>query len=335
MRISKLMTTVDTHTEGEPTRIVTSGIGPIPGKSMLERFLFFKENLDHIRTALMAEPRGHKDMAGCVLTEPSAKEANYGMILMHNSGYMSMCGHATIGICTALAELGMVKTQEPLTRIVLESVGGLVEANVTMKDGRAESVSFINLPAYVDYHDVELDVPGLGKLKVDVAYGGNYFVAFSAEDINLEVRPQNIERVIDAGLRVLEAANKRFTVQHPELQHNNFINIATVLAKPSNPKATYKNVHVLPPRQFDHSPGGTGTSAMLAVLYARGQLRLNQEIWAESITGGLFKGRIIGETKVGNKRGVIPEISGCAYITGFHQFVIDQDDRLKDGFLIQ
>ncbi len=133
----------------------------------------------------------------------------------------------------------------------------------------------------------------------------------------------------------MAAANQQLPVQHPELERNSSINIATILAKPENPKATYQNVHVFSTRQFDHSPGGTGTSARMAVLHAKGQLGLNEEVWAESITGGLFRGRLLEETQVGNKKAVVPEITGCAYITGFHQFVIDQDDRLKDGFLIQ
>lgn len=245
-----------------------------------------------------------------------------------------MCGHATIGICTALAELGMVDTKERLTRIVLETPGGLVEASVTMRSGRAENVCYKSVSAYVDYINTDLIVHGLGKLKVDVAYGGNYFVFFSADEVKLQVIPQSIQSLIEVGQRVKEAADKQLPVQHPELQRNNSIGVATVLANPTNPKALYKNVHILG-AVLPHSLGGTGTSALMAVLYAKGQIKLNQEIWVESITEGLFKGQLLGETKVGNKKGVIPEITGSAYITGFHQFVIDPEDRLKDGFLIQ
>ncbi|UCG69098.1 MAG: proline racemase family protein, partial [Thermoplasmata archaeon] len=255
VRFSQWVSAVDTHTEGEPTRIITSGFGCIPGKNMVEKMHYFRENYDLVRTALMAEPRGHKNMYGCLLTQPSVKEADYGIIFMDNAGYMSMCGHATIGVSTALVELGMVNRQDPLTRILLESPGGLVGADVTVKNERAESVCFRNVPAYVDYLDADLEVSGLGRLKVDVAYGGNYFVFFSAEEINLEVHPKNIERIIDAGMRVMEAANQQLPVQHPELEHINFIYVATVLAKPENPKATYQNVHVFSSRQFDHSPG--------------------------------------------------------------------------------
>ena len=342
MRFSQLISAVDTHTEGDPTRIITSGFGNILGKDMQEKLHYFEINMDHIRKALMSEPRGHKEMYGCILTEPTMEEADYGVIMMDNSGYLSMCGHATIGICTAIAELGMVKINEPITRIAIETPGGLVEAEVTMKEGKAEKVCYKSVPAYVDYINADLVVPSLGKLTVDVAYGGNYFVFFSAEETNLPVSPQNIGKIIETGQRVKEAAIKQLPVQHPELQRNNIITVATILDKPTNPKAIYKNVHVLGsllPHSLGgtgaRSPGGTGTGALMAVLHAKGKLNLNQEIWIESITEGLFKGQLLRETKVGNKNGVIPEITGSAYIIGFHQFILDKGDRLKYGFLIQ
>lgn len=335
MRFSHWINTVDTHTEGEPTRIITGGVVPIPGKSMAEKVLFFKENLDPVRTALMTEPRGHKNMFGCLLTEPTNKQADYGVIFMDSAGYMSMCGHATIGVATALSELGMVRVEEPSTRIKLESPSGLIEATVAFKGGRAGSVSFRNVPAYAEYLDADLDVPGLGRLKVDVGFGGNYFVFFSADDVGMEIHPRNIEKIIDAGMRVKEAANSVLPVQHPLIKGLNSIYVATIVGKPKNSVADYRNVHIFSSRQFDHSPGGTGTSARMAVLHAKGKLGLKEEIHAESITGGLFKGRLLEETRAGNKTAVIPEITGKAYVTGFHQFVIDEEDHLKDGFLIQ
>lgn len=335
MRFSNWINTVDTHTEGEPTRIITSGIGPIPGRSMAEKALFFTGNMDSVRTSLMTEPRGHKNMFGCLLTEPTLPGADNGVIFMDSGGYMSMCGHATIGVCTVLSELGMVKVKEPSTRIRLESVSGLVDATVVFKGGRAESVSFRNVPAFGEYLNSELDVPGLGRLKVDVGFGGNYFVFFEADEAGLEILPKNIEKIIDAGMKVREAANQTLPVQHPQIKGINSIYVATIVGKPQNPKAAYRNVHVFSNRQFDHSPGGTGTSARMAVLHAKGELGLNKEIQSESITGGLFKGRLLEEIQLGSKRAVISEITGRAFITGFHQFVIDGDDPLKDGFLIQ
>lgn len=334
MKDPEHINTIDTHTEGQPTRIITSLKGEIKGENLVEKMNFFKDNFDHVRTALMAEPRGHKDMYGCLLTEPISKESDYGIIFMDNLGYMSMCGHGIIGVATALTEQNMVKTEEPITHFGLDTPAGFVKVNVTMKNGQAESVSFTNVPAFVEYLDVDLEVLDLGKLKVDVVFGGNYFVFYAADEVGLEIIPQNIEEIIDITMKIKEVANQKFPVQHPELKHNNSINIGSIIGKPKNPKANYLNVHVWGNRQFDRSPGGTGTCARMAALNAKGQLDVNEEIWVESLTGGLFKGRILGLTNLGNKNAIIPEITGSAHITGLHQFVINPNDTLRKGFLI-
>ena len=334
MKIPEYIKTIDTHTEGQPTRIITNLASQILGKDLVEKMSFCKENLDYLRTALMAEPRGHKDMYGCLLTEPVSKESDYGIIFMDNLGYMSMCGHGVIGVATALTEQGMVKTEEPITHFGLDTPAGLVKVNVTMKNGRAESVRFMNVPSFVEYLDVDLEVQGLGKLKVDIVFGGNYFVFYTADEAGLEITPQNIEEIIDITMKVMKSANQKFPVQHPELKHMNNVNIGTITGKPQNSKSDYLNVHVWGNRQFDRSPGGTGTCARMAALHAKGKLDVNEEIWVESLTGGLFKGKILGLTKAGDKNAIIPEITGSAHITGLHQFVIKPDDSLKRGFLI-
>ena len=208
MNFSKWISTVDTHTEGQPTRIVTGGIGRLPGKTMVEKMEYFQANLDEIRTLLINEPRGHHDMYGCVLTDPCSERADFGVFFMDNSGYMNMCGHATIGVCTALLETGMVPAQEPFSRVALETPGGIVEAMVTFREGRAEKVCFRNVAAYVEYLDATLAVPGLGDLKVDVAYGGNYFVFFSGEEAGLRIEIDNVKAIIDTSMRIREAGSE-------------------------------------------------------------------------------------------------------------------------------
>jgi proline racemase/trans-L-3-hydroxyproline dehydratase len=333
MHFPRRIDTIDTHTEGEPTRIITNWIKDIPGKNTEEKMFYFKKNFDHVRKVLISEPRGHKDMYGCLLTQASQKDSDYGIIFMDNSGYQSMCGHGTIGVSTAIAELGMVKITEPITRIVLEPPAGKVEVSVRMRNGHAESVSFINVPAFIEKLDADLEVPGIGKIKVDIAFGGNYFVFYSAAELNIEVVPQNINQIIETSMRIIKAANEQFSVSHSTSMNNTHINIATILAKPRNPKANYLNVHTFSNRQFDRSPGGTATCARMAALHAKGQLKLDEEIWVESLTGGLFRGRILKEIKIGDKMAVVPEVTGSAFITGFHQFVIYPNDRLKNGFL--
>ena len=332
MQTSRWITTVDTHTDGEPTRIITGGLAPLRGAKMLERLDDFRERMDHIRTALITEPRGHQDMYGCVLTHPIAPQAAHGVFYMDNAGYMTMCGHATVGVSTALAELGMVPVEEPLTRFVLETPAGLVESSVRMKHGRAESVSFRNVPAYAESLDVELSVPGIGPVTVDIAYGGNWFAFFDAEEVGLELSLANIRNVVDVGMRVMQAANKQLTVQHPEVPMSNCVNIATAVATPNDPGRTYRNVHVFGSGQFDRSPGGTGTCARMAVLHAKGRLAVNEDVWVESVTDGVFRGRILEETAVEGRKAIVPEITGSAHITGFHQFVLDPHDRLQAGF---
>jgi len=326
--------TIDTHTEGQPTRIIINASEFIPGNSISEKLDYFKTNFDSVRTSLMGEPRGHRDMFGCVLTKPSLKKCDYGIFFMDNAGYMSMCGHGVIGVATALAERNVVKTADPVTRIALETMSGRVMAKVSMKNGRGRRVSFVNSPAFVEYIDADLELRGLGKLKVDIAFGGNFFVFFRAEDLHLEVKPQNIQKLINIAMRIMEAANDRYPVRHPELA-NSKINIASVVAKPRNIKAEYLNVHFFGKGQFDRSPGGTATCAMMAVLYAKRKLKRNQNIFVEGLTGGMFKGRILKETTIGDKKAIIPEVTGSAFITGFHDFVTSPQDPLKNGFLLQ
>lgn len=331
--ITSSICTIDTHTEGEPTRIITSRVGRIPGRTVKEKNNFFRQNHDHIRKRLMSEPRGHRDMFGCILMDSISEENDYGVIFMDNHGYMNMCGHATIGLCTVLCELGMVRTSEPLTKIRLETAGGVIEVDVTFENGVAERVKLRNVPSFVHCLDVSLQVPDIGTIKVDVAYGGNFFVFFSSDDVGLEIKGANTDKLIDIGERIRNAANDQIKVVHPENADLNKIYVATIVGKPSNPKALYKNVHLFG-RQFGRSPGGTGTSAMLAVLSERGRIKLNEEIFAESITGGLFAGRLIERVAVGNKTAYIPEITGSARITGFHNFVFSKNDHLANGFLV-
>lgn len=332
MQIARWITAVETHTDGEPTRIVTAGLAPLPGRSLTEKLHHFRAKHDDLRTALLSEPRGHRDMYGAILTAPVAPDADYGLFFMDNAGYMNMCGHGTIGVSTALVELGMVPVHEPTTRIVFDTPAGPVVSEVAVRDNRAESVSFKNVPAFADRVDAPLNVPGVGDLRVDLAYGGNWFAFFEAEPIGLEVSLRNIREVVDVGMRVMEACNARYRVAHPTVSDADRINIATVLARPQDPQRTYRNVHVFGARQFDRSPGGTGTCARMAVLAEKGKLTEGGEVRVESVTGGLFRGRILGRTTVGDRNAVIPEITGSAHLTGFHQFALDPHDRLRSGF---
>lgn len=332
MRASRWIQTVDTHTEGEPTRIVTGGIPPLPGSSVRAKRDHFREHLDHLRTALIGEPRGHRDMYGCILIPPSGDEADWGVFFMDNGGYMDMCGHATIGVSTALVELGMVERRSPRTRIRLATPAGLVESRVHVNGGRAVSAAFRNVASWADHLDTPIPVAGVGEVLADVAYGGNRFAFVDGDALGVDISLPNIEAVVDLGMRVIEAANRTLPAVNPGLPGGGRINIATILGRPLDPANSWRNVHVFGPRQFDRSPGGTGTSARMAALHARGLLRLDQEVRVESVTGGLFRGRLLEAVEIQGRSEVIPEVTGSAHLTGFHQFILDPDDRLALGF---
>jgi proline racemase len=333
MQSSHWINTIDTHTEGQPTRIVTSGVGFLPGNSMAAKRRHFSEHMDQLRTMLLSEPRGHRDMYGCILTQPSVAQADVGVLYMHNSGFMDMCGHATIGLSTALVETGMVSVCKPVTRIVLDTPGGLVTARVTVRGSRAKSVTFQNVPAYVDHLNARLEVGGIGTITVDVAYGGNTFVWYLAEDVGLEISPANIGAIVEVGMKIMEAANDQLPVVDPLTGGPRKINIASALAPTGG--GGYQNVHVFGPGQFDRSPGGTGTSSRLAILRAKNQLARKQDIVVTSgITDGVFRGRVLQDVVLGNRIGYVTEITGSAHVTGLHQFLVDPTDRLKEGFLV-
>ena len=337
MEASHKISTVDTHTEGQPTRIITSGVGKVPGQTMLEKQQYFREHLDHLRTALLHEPRGHRDMFGCVLTDPTNDAADFGVLFIHNSDYMDMCGHGTIGLSTAVVELGMVRVESPETRVIYDTPRGLVTATARVEapGNRVESVTFENIPAYVDLLDASIEVPGLGKVQVDVSYGGNRFVWYSAEQVGVEVSPGNANQIVAVAMRVMAAVNEQLSMTDPFTGEAGIVNIATVVTQPHDKANQQRHVHVFGNGQIDRSPGGTGTSARLAVLRARGLIDMEQRIGFESgITGGVFLGEVLGETRLGDKTAYRTTVTGTAHITGTHQFVIDPHDPLKDGFLV-
>ncbi|MCX7884843.1 MAG: proline racemase [Caloramator sp.] len=334
MKAIRTINAVDSHTMGEPTRIVIGGVPVIPGKTMPEKKAYLEKNLDHIRTAIMHEPRGHKDMFGSIITQPTKEEADLGIIFMDGGGYLNMCGHGSIGALTVAVELGMVPVKEPYTDVVLEAPAGLVKGKVKVEDGKAKEVSIVNVPSFLYKQDVEVDVPEVGKLTIDISFGGSFFALVKSSDIAIDICTSNAQKLCDVGMKILKAVNEQVKVQHPVLEHIKSVDLVEIYGPAKNPKATLQNVVVFGQGQVDRSPCGTGTSAKLATLYAKGQLKINEEFIYESITGTMFKGRVLEETKVGDYKAIIPEITGSAYITGFNQFIIDPEDPLKYGFTL-
>ncbi len=334
MKLKRVLSAVDTHAAGSPERVVVSGVPLIPGDTMLEKARYMRGNMDHLRTLLVHEPRGHGNMYASLIVPPTTPGADVGVLYLEVGGYPTMCGHGTIAICTVLVETGVVEAREPTTEIALDTPAGLVRASVAVGDGEVESVTIRNVPSFLYRADVEVEVPGLGWVTLDIAYGGNFCAMLPAERVGLEVVPGAAGDLIARGTEIWKAVNEQVEVQHPIEPGINCVNYVQFYAPATHRRATVKNAVIAPPTSLDRSPCGTGTSARMAALYARGKLGLHEEFVHESIIGSLFTGRLVAETRVGDFAAVIPTITGSAYITGLHQFMLDPRDPFPAGFLL-
>jgi len=326
--------TIDSHTMGEPTRIVVSGLPNIKGKTMYEKKTYLEETMDYIRTGMMHEPRGHRDMFGSIITHPTNPEADLGIIFMDGGGYLNMCGHGSIGAATVAVETGMVPMVEPYTNIILEAPAGLINARVLVENGQAKEVSIVNVPSFLYRSDIEINIPEIGRVLVDISFGGSFFALVRAEDLGIDIMPENGPKLVKYGMEIKDAINKIVAVQHPTLPHIKTVDLVEIYGPAKNPMAHLQNVVIFGDGQIDRSPCGTGTSAKMAALYAKGELALEEPFIYESITGTMFRGRALEETKIGDFLAIFPEITGSAYITGFNHFVFDENDPLKYGFII-
>lgn len=330
MKSRYIINTVDSHTGGQPTRVVTSGL-PIRGETLMEQREYLRVNFDHIRAALMCEPRGHQGMFGAVICPSTRPDVDFGVVWIDPFGaYLSMCGHGLMGIGVTAVECGLTKIQEPVTTVNIDTPAGVVRVSVNVKDGRAVSASFVNIPAFRYREDVEIDVPGLGSLKIDISFGGNFFGSIRGAQIGIDVISENTSALVSAGQTIRKELNAAISVQHPTIAHLSSIDLFTFYGPALVPEAKYKCIHISD-GSFDRSPGGSGTSHMMALLLARGDMEPDETIVAEGICGSLFTARIVGRVKVGEHDGIIPEITGEAYLTGFHQFLIDPDDPFQRG----
>lgn len=325
--------TIDSHTEGECTRIVYSGFPELSGATMMDRKKDLMARYDFLRTALMLEPRGHRDMFGAVLTEPVHPEADTGVIFMDSGGCLNMCGHGSIGTACMLVETGAVPVSEPYTNVVLDAPSGIIRAKVLVKNGHAVCASIQNVPAFLYRENLTEDIEGWGPITYDIAFGGSFFALVDARSIALSLDISNVETITELGMELREAINRDVEIQHPTLDITT-VDLVEFYGPSVDPRADLKNCVIFGDAQVDRSPCGTGTSAKMAALVAKGELPIGQKFVYESITGSFFEGVPLQETEIGGIRGIIPQITGSAHIIGLNDWVIDPADGLRYGFLL-
>ncbi|MHB8433367.1 MAG: proline racemase family protein [Candidatus Tyrphobacter sp.] len=326
--------TVESHTQGMPTRVVIGGVDAIPGETMFERREYAREHLDGLRRYLMYEPRGHASMSGAILMPPCDRRADIGVLFIEVTGFLPMCGHGTIGVCTVLVERGLVDVREPQTTIVLDTPAGLVRASVAVEGGRATSVTLTNVPSFLALRDAVVDVEGFGALAFDLAYGGNFYAILPARSVGLTLALHEAPEVIERGMRIMRAIREQHRFEHPverriaQLRH-------VLFTAPPNGDADAKGAVVLYPGTLDRSPCGTGTSARMAQRYFRGEQRLQEAFAHESLLGTSFLGHLVDEVALTQSvRAVVPVVQGSAWITGDARYVLDPEDPFPHGFSI-
>jgi proline racemase len=316
-----------------PTRVVTSGVGELPGKTMAERRLYMMNERDDLRTLLMHEPRGHSAMSGAVLQQSTRPDTDVGVVFIEVTGCLPMCGHGAMGTATVLVETGMVPVKEPITVIRLDTPAGVVEATVEVEGGRAKSVTIRNVPSYLHLRDVTVQVPGTGAVVLDVAWGGNFYALLPASSVGLAVRPSLHDELVRAGLAVMAAVNEQLKFAHPEQPSIDSCH-HVVFTEPGDRSVSGRAAVAIHPGWLDRSPCGTGTSARMAQLYARGELGLDQDYVHASVLGTRFVGRLLDTTVVGDFDAVVPSVRGRAWVTGLASYLLDPDDPFPAGFLL-
>jgi len=329
------ITAIDAHAEGEPLRVITAGFPDLPGDTILARRRYAKERLDHLRTALMWEPRGHADMYGCIITPAVTPEADFGVLFLHNEGYSTMCGHGIIGVMTVALETGMLPKAAPVTEASIDTPAGLVKAYARIRGGRVQSVFFHNVPSFVVALDATVDVPGVGRVRYDLAFGGAFYAYVAAGDVGVRCTPEDYRALIEKGMAIKRAVMKSRTIEHPSEKDLSFLYGTIFIGPPLSTGAHSRNVCVFAEGEVDRSPTGTGVSGRVAIHHARGEIGVNQPMVIESIIGTPFTVRVARTTTFGRNLAVVPEVEGRAFITGRNEFLIDPRDPLKEGFILR
>lgn len=329
------ISTIDAHTEGEPFRVVVDGFPALEGDTILKRRQYARTHYDHLRTAIMWEPRGHADMYGCLLTEPVTAGADFGILFMHNEGFSTMCGHGILGIAVVAVKTGWMPAVEPVTTLRIDTPAGMVTASAELEAGRVTRARFANVASFAAALDEHIDVPGLGLITYDLAFGGAYYAFVDVSQVHLRCRPEDTTDLIRAGMAIKRAIMAERPIQHPGDPDLGFLYGTIFIDTPAGAGSHSRNVCIFAEGEVDRCPTGTGVSARLAIHHARGQLAVGESILVESIIGTRFAGRILETTQAGPYSAVIPEVAGTAHITGRNTLIIDPTDPLRDGFILR
>jgi len=327
--------TLDMHTAGEPVRIVTAGYPPLPGATILEKRRYAKAKLDHIRRRLMLEPRGHQDMYGVIPVEPSDPAAQLAVLFMHNSGYSTMCGHATIAIGRWAVEQGLVPVTRPLTTFNLECPCGVVHLTVEVGEHGTGEVTFESVPAFASHLDLDVITTEFGRLRLDISFGGAYYAILPASRLGLSMFETPVERLVAAGRAITSAIRAQVILEHPVAPDLAFLygTILTDDVKPTSPHPS-TNLCIFAEGQVDRSPTGSGVTARLALDHARGRLPMGTRRCFRGLTGNPFSGELVREVPTGNRTGVVARVGGRAYHSGRSSFLVEPDDPLRNGFTV-
>lgn len=329
------MTAIDAHTCGEPLRVIIDGWPHLPGNTILDKRRVAKEQYDHLRRALMWEPRGHADMYGALLTEPVTADGDVGVLFLHNEGFSTMCGHGIIGLAKVGLDTGLIEKEGERPMIKMDTPAGRVTAFAQRENGRVTSVYFHNVPSFVYARDQQVQVAGLGAVRYDIAFGGAFYAFVQAADVGLELDAAHFRPLIDIGMRIKTAVMTQLPIVHPQEHDLGFLYGVIFVGQPHNTAHHSRNVCVFADGEIDRCPTGTGVSARAALHFDRGELGMHEPFVVESIIGTTFVGEVVKEVTFGSYKAVIPQVSGTAHIIGRNELYIDPNDPLQNGFILR
>ena len=346
MRLSRMLQAVDLHAAGEPGRVIVGGVLDVPGATILEKARHLEEHADGLRRLMLREPRGYPALCANVILPPTHPDADAGYVIMEHVEYPGMSGTNTICVATALLETGMLPMTEPVTEITLEAPAGLIRIRATCAGGKVTGVTFRNVPAFATHLDASIEVPQLGTVVVDVAYGGMFYVIADAAKLGFALLPDEGRDITRVTEMIKAAAAEQLPVVHPDQPGFAGITIGQLSGPAHDPRNSWRNVVTVSTGTLDwsrpstwtgvidRSPCGTGTCAKMAVLHAKGRLGIGEDFRHEGILGTVFTGRLIEETRVGERKAVVPTITGTAWVTGFASYVVDPTDPFPEGYTV-